>query len=443
MNNDPKRVTDTENGSRADAWDSGAVSGSRKARREKGIKKSVGLQNIRGMLAIGLIVLFMAVFLAVPRMRPQIMLVKEAGPIFSEETGLYEFWIEAAVTGYPKPTIRFGRSDSQGEQHPGKTLIVLGAGQEYTLTVLARNRFGGSVAQMTLSVPKEQGRESQDDPSDVTDADEGKIILSEIELQEELIFSGDTVECRVTATGHDQTEYPIVWQITGQDGEMTEMAGNPIAWETPLLWGTYTLKATAVDATGQESSKEKTVTVHPVLEFSVVPEWSGTVFENRSQVNGDYIFAGDDALNRMARGFISFYTDVSIPFDFTVHEVELIFADPVVHGRPDVFHRSGLGLWIAHGNWGPRPVTIGDWDIAAAAITSVTNYNGRIVSKRWTESEMLAKQVEEDLKKGMGEVQFRLQFAREGSNGDNRMDGVEYALSKLSLKIKMVLNIGQ
>jgi hypothetical protein len=443
MNSDPERVSGKEDGSRPDAWDSGAVSGSRKARREKGMQKSVGFLNILLVVAVGFAVLIVAIFLAVPRMRPQIMLVQEAGPIFSEETGLYEFWIEAAVTGYPTPTVRFGRSDSHGEQYPVKTLIVLGAGQEYTLTALARNRFGGSVAQLTLSVPKQRDTESQDDPPDITNPDAGKVLLSEIELQEELIFAGDVVECRVKATGQDATEYPIVWQITGQDGAMTEMAGNPIAWEAPLLWGTYTLRATAVDTVGREASKEKIVTVHPVLELSVLPEWSGTIFENRSMVNGDYIFAGDDALNRMARGFISFYTDVFIPFDFTVHEVELTLSDPIVRGRPSVFHRTGLGLWIAQAHWGPRPITIEDWDISAAAITSFTHYDERIVSKRWTNSEMLAKQVEEDLKKGIGEVQFRLQFAREGSNGDNRMDGVEYDLSKVSLKIKMVLNIGQ
>ncbi len=405
----------------------------RTARKKAGLKRKRRRSYAQVVGGLFVLVFLTTAVLIIPRIKPDIALQQTSGPYFSEETGLYEYQVEASVRGYPRPTVRIGHAAGQRIPTENEALIVLAPGQVHTVTAIARSLLGGSVAQLTLTAPQDH---KKTDPNNQNHGDDETDL--EIRKPVELVFSGDPIRLQ-TSGAADWRQY--TWQITGPDDRIIEVSGNPIEWVAPELWGTYALQVTAIGSTGQIATGTSSLTVHPVLVFPAVSEWSGTIFDNRSLVQGDYVFTGDDALNRVAKGYISFRTDLPIPFDFTVQQVELRLEEPQIVGRPSVLHRSGSGLWVTLCTWGARPITASDWDIAAVPVISVEEYDVQIISKRWTENELLARRLEDDLKHGRGQLQLRLQFAREESNGDNRMDGVEYDLGKALLKVKLVLNL--
>ncbi|MCL6087683.1 MAG: FecR family protein [Actinobacteria bacterium] len=88
--------------------------------------------------------------------KPAIKLEVVYGPI-DEGNNEYSFIVEAKVTGFPEPIVKFNRDDSDGSSGKNKAAIKLIGGEEFILTAKAENSEGeaeDSIVLISPSVPK-------------------------------------------------------------------------------------------------------------------------------------------------------------------------------------------------------------------------------------------------------------------------------------------------
>jgi hypothetical protein len=84
--------------------------------------------------------------------RPTLNLVILSGPT-DDGNGQVSYILEAKVTGFPEPTVKFNRDDSDGGSGKNRTTVKLLEEEEFTLTATAENSEGKVEDSIVLSAP--------------------------------------------------------------------------------------------------------------------------------------------------------------------------------------------------------------------------------------------------------------------------------------------------
>lgn len=370
---------------------------------------------------------------------PTIELEIVEGPEVDEETGLYSFLVEAVVTGDPEPEVTFNRNDGDDELDLNHTLILLEKGESFLLTATATNTLGSAEVSLSLMAEDEDADPSDpdtDDPDDPDDPDEPgedpdsnePPEISGITFPDGPLYAENDYVVSVDASDPDGDPLTYHWEISGPGTpQIADPLTNPMLW-TPGERGEYTVKITVRDNRGEKTEYSENVNVGAIAFLKPVNTESGYVIKDEAAHANTAPYIGDNADNRICRGFISF--DIS-GITGTVQKAELRLADPEIHGNPEFMH-GGLGLWVAVVEWGSRPPELADYGLQGKGLDSFTSYNITLTSAG---NQLMARELQDSIDAGNDRFQFRLHFALENSNGDDSLDGVAYHTEFVTLTV--------
>jgi hypothetical protein len=83
---------------------------------------------------------------------PTINIVILSGPT-DDGNGEFSYMLEAKISGFPEPSVKFNRDDSDGPAGKNKATIKLAEGEEFTLTATAENSEGKKEDSIVLTAP--------------------------------------------------------------------------------------------------------------------------------------------------------------------------------------------------------------------------------------------------------------------------------------------------
>ncbi len=173
---------------------------------------------------------------------------------------------------------------------------------------------------------------------------------------------------------------------------------------------------------------KRTTTLAPVEEGE-----SGWIIENESIIP-TATYAGDNVKNKMVRGFVSI--DISEMAGKTVGKAVLR-----MKLRPDkeFGNPSAIGgLRLVASRWGPRKLILDDYNCPGSVFYDAPIYNINISSGPDSEGmdRLLAKELQSCIDDGLNRFQFRLLFAKNVSNNNNKPDGVQYEFEDITLYVE-------
>ncbi len=388
-----------------------------------------------------------------PQSPPTITLTVVEGPEFSEETELYRIMVEALVTGNSEPEVIFNRNDGIGEAERNQALIWLQAEESFIIEAVATNNLGSTRDSLELHGKMENKNRENDDNEDDDEGDEGENRndlagtgrgdapfpeegnqppeISGIVFSESPLFTNERYSVTAQTTDPDGDPLSYQWQVTGEGWLIAESTENPLNFTAPSELGNYQFRVLINDGRGGEAEYSETVAIHPVTVISPGPEELFHIIKDFDIRPGVYV--GDDEMNRISRGFISF--DIDHLTGARVHKAELQLVHRSVQGNPGFMHAVRGGIRIEEVNWGNSSLGLSDYSMSGTRISTHSGYDITITSILGGARPALAEALQRSLDEGRSHFQLRLRFEREMSNLNNSLDGVNFGLPDIRLKI--------
>jgi hypothetical protein len=386
---------------------------------------------------------------------PVISLTLTNGPeLLEDDSGRYRFEIEAEATGRPAPLVAFNRNDLLDEFAANRTVIILNAGESFTVIATAVNKAGSASASLELITAEEDKEEEDTDSSSGQSNPESPgggstpkpqentpPTISNITLSSDLIKTGMEYTLSVQASDVDGDAMTYEWSATG--GTFQNKNANPATWHAPDLAGSCTITVTVSDGRGGQAVATENVTVtfmlipmnqsvtlSPVIAETgyIVKETS--VFMLPTTALGGRIFAGDSPGNKGCRAYMSF--DINSLAGANVQSVELRLSEPGSIANP----ASLNVLWVGVVEYGSRPLELSDYNLSGVGIQNFNNYDITLYSQIGGPNPLLAQELQKKIDKKSGRSpKFGQCTLPLMTNNNSQFDGVDFKKGMMTLKV--------